>query len=102
LANLCIGFYGGEGHVSNVHEPLDIAGCQAHAQGEISAWIAKGKGFEADGLIGDLSNWAGMLPGWSGGQQPPPPSKQMTWNSKMLARTPILTQIRLTGRNKIM
>jgi hypothetical protein len=46
--------------VSNVHEPLDIAGCWAHAQGEINARIAKDKGFETDGLIGELNNLTGM------------------------------------------
>jgi hypothetical protein len=47
-------------HASNVHEPLDIAGCWARAKGEINAWIAKDKGFEADGLSGDLNNFVGM------------------------------------------
>jgi hypothetical protein len=47
-------------HASNVHEPLDIAGCWAHAKGEIKVWIAKDKGFEADGLSGDLNNFVGM------------------------------------------
>jgi hypothetical protein len=47
-------------HASNVHEPLDIAGCWARAKGEINAWIAKEKGFEADGLNGDLDNLVGM------------------------------------------
>jgi hypothetical protein len=56
MANLCIRFNVGKAHASNVHEPLDIAGCWAHGKGEISAWIAKGKDFEADGLSGDLNN----------------------------------------------
>jgi hypothetical protein len=60
MANLCNGFLCGEGHVKNVHEPLDIAGCWAHAKGEIYAWIAKDKGFEADGLSGNPSNFVGM------------------------------------------
>jgi hypothetical protein len=60
MANRRIGFYGGEGHVSNVHEPLDIAGCWAHTKGEINAWIAKDNGFEGDGLSGDINNSAGM------------------------------------------
>jgi hypothetical protein len=47
-------------HASNVHELLDIAGCWAHAKGEINAWIEKDKGFEADGLRGDLNNLVGM------------------------------------------
>jgi hypothetical protein len=46
--------------MSNVHEPLDIAGCWAHSKGEINAWIAKDKGFEADGLSGNLNNFVGM------------------------------------------
>jgi hypothetical protein len=46
--------------VRNVHESLDIAGCWAHAKGEIGAWIAKDKGFEAGGLSGDLNNVIGM------------------------------------------
>jgi hypothetical protein len=41
-----------------VHEPLDIAGYRAHAKSEISAWT-KDKGFEADGLSGDLNNLVG-------------------------------------------
>jgi hypothetical protein len=57
MASLCIGFYVGEG---DVHEPLDIAGCWTHAKGEINAWIAKDKDFEADGLRGDLINLVGM------------------------------------------
>jgi hypothetical protein len=57
MANLCSGFYVGEG---DAHEPLDIAGCWAHAKGEINAWIAKDKDFEADGLIGDLDSLVGM------------------------------------------
>jgi hypothetical protein len=47
-------------HACNEQELLDIAGCWAHAEGEISAWIAKDKGFEADGLSGDLNNLVGM------------------------------------------
>jgi hypothetical protein len=47
-------------HASKVHEPLDIAGSWARANGEINAWIAKDKGFEADGLSGDLNNFVGM------------------------------------------
>jgi hypothetical protein len=47
-------------HASSVQEPLDIAGCWTHAKGEINAWIAKDKGFEADGLSGDLNNFVGM------------------------------------------
>jgi hypothetical protein len=43
-----------------VHEPLDIAGCWAHGKGEINAWIAKDKDFEADGLSGDLNSLVGM------------------------------------------
>jgi hypothetical protein len=34
--------------------------CWAHAKGKISAWIAKDKDFEADGLSGDLHNLVGM------------------------------------------
>jgi putative lipase involved disintegration of autophagic bodies len=45
-------------HASNVHEPLDIAGCWAHAKGEINAQIAKDIGFEGDGLSDDLNNFA--------------------------------------------
>jgi hypothetical protein len=59
-ADLRIGFYGGEGHGTHVHEPLDIAGCWTHAKGKTNACIAKDKGFEANGLNGDLSNWVGM------------------------------------------
>jgi hypothetical protein len=48
-------------HASNVHEPLDIAGCWTHAKGEINAWIAKDKGFEAaEVLSGDLNNFVGI------------------------------------------
>jgi hypothetical protein len=47
-------------HVSNVLEPLEIAGCWDHAKGEIIAWITKDKGFEADGLSGNLNNFVGM------------------------------------------
>jgi hypothetical protein len=47
-------------HASNIHEPLDIAGCWDCAKGEINAWIAKDKGFEANGLSGDLNNFVGM------------------------------------------
>jgi hypothetical protein len=57
MANLCIEFYVDEG---DVLEPLDIAGCWTHAKGEINAWIAKDKDFEADGLSGDLDNLVGM------------------------------------------
>jgi hypothetical protein len=60
MVDLRIGFCGVEGHVSNVHTPLDIAGYWAHAKGEIDAWIAKDKGFEADGLSGDLNNFVEM------------------------------------------
>jgi hypothetical protein len=56
MANLCIGFYVGKAHASNVHELLDIAGCWAHGEGEINAWIAKDKDFEADGLSDNLKN----------------------------------------------
>jgi hypothetical protein len=57
MANLCIGFYVGEG---DALEPVDIAGCWAHAKGKINAWIAKDKDFEADGLSDDLNNLVGM------------------------------------------
>jgi hypothetical protein len=60
MADLCIGFYGGEGHGTHMHEPLEIVGCSAHAKGEINAWIAKNKGFEADGLSCNLNNLVGM------------------------------------------
>jgi hypothetical protein len=47
-------------HASNVHEPLDISRCWAHAKGEISACIAEDKVFKADGLSGDLNNLVRM------------------------------------------
>jgi hypothetical protein len=47
-------------HASIVNEPLDIAECWANDKGEINAWIAKDKYFEADGLSGDLNNLVGM------------------------------------------
>jgi hypothetical protein len=67
----------------------------------MKAWITKDKGFEADGLSGDLNNFVGMeqwketaadcldIKIWGTS----PPSTQMTWNSKILTRIPILIPI---------
>jgi hypothetical protein len=46
--------------VTNVHEPIDIEECWAHAKGEIKAWVTTDEDFEADGLRGDLNNLVGM------------------------------------------
>jgi hypothetical protein len=94
-------------HASNVHEPFDIAGCWARAKGVINAWIAKDKGFEADGLSGDLVNLVGMER-WTTTAADCLDIKDMgniatieadDLNSKLLARIPILTPIRPKRRN---
>jgi hypothetical protein len=46
--------------VTDAHEPLDIAGCWAHAKSKFNAWITKDEHFEADGLSGDLNNLVGL------------------------------------------
>jgi hypothetical protein len=59
-ADLRLGFYGDAGHGTRIEEPLDISGCWNHVKGKINAWIAKDKGFEADGLSSDLNIFLGM------------------------------------------
>jgi hypothetical protein len=74
--------------VIHVHEPLDIEGCCTHAKGELNAWITKDKQFEADGLMGDLSNlvrmeqWTATAAGCLDKKDmlTSAPSKQMTLN----------------------
>jgi hypothetical protein len=51
---LFIKFRCGEGQLTNVHEPLIIAGRWAHAKGKFNAWVTKDKQFEAYRLRGDL------------------------------------------------
>jgi hypothetical protein len=46
--------------VTDVHEPLVIAGCWAHAKCKFNAWITKDEHFEADGLRDDPNNLVGM------------------------------------------
>jgi hypothetical protein len=78
-------------------------------RGRNQAWIAKDKGFEADGLSGDLNNFVGMEQ-WTATAADCLDINDMGnianintdyLNSKTLARTSILTPNRLTGRNKI-
>jgi hypothetical protein len=40
--------------------PSTSQGCCTDAKGEINEWIAKDKGFEGDGLSGNLNNLVGM------------------------------------------
>ena len=58
--HLRTGFYGGQGHGSNVFKVIDIAGCWCTALSEINAWIAKDIEHEEDGLTGDLINLGGV------------------------------------------
>jgi transposase len=58
--DLRIGFYGGQGHGSNVFQSINIAGCWLKALGEINAWISKDIEHEEDGLTGDLVNLVGV------------------------------------------
>jgi hypothetical protein len=80
----------------------------AHAKGEINAWIAKDKGFEADWLSGNLNNLVGMEQ-WTATAADCLDIKDIgnvatveaeDAELEMQARTPILTPIRLTGRNR--
>lgn len=58
-AHLRIGFYGGTGHGTHVHERVNIAGCWATALDFMNKWIAKDAEYCDDGLTGDLFDLEG-------------------------------------------